>query len=476
MTPLAKRLSWAAAIALACSAAAVYFGTKSPGLYSSPTASRAHLSFLRNVPSWNDAQKPEASFRWLSVNTGLTIHEQSAASLSLKKVRRPKADRETEPVTKLHSVQAGENAEALLDEGRLKLLAIAVHWQNPLAEMVRPQFYDPVSLAPLSASQLTQMGVPDDMLEMKTQAGMPVFRLLFEWDGQVEFNALSLSLYDGRTFAGMGASFSSEAPFLNMEGSHGRFGWVDGVIFLWHDTPLIILLDLPRGTPDRRPLALQGGQSFQFQPESGRPIHIDLLAGGLGKLSLSRTPEARGVADVDVFSIEPSPAPYLVWNSPNSTEGDSTELRVLLTSGGERRFNLRERLFLPMPAAEIERMELNHYPGRQRVRFDISRLPMVPNRRDEIHNLFDVRIPEEMTSISGYWLAGSCQLKHDGDPSDAEISSRADCTLGELTRLFAKKEDYEISVDADTLTMKFDELHPAWWAGIAEWWDEHRPW
>lgn len=311
------------------------------------------------------------------------------------------AVRQTIPQAESNPVSLGDS------EFTLRAFALRIRGR-PEATVWR----DPESLEPVAPQQLLDEGASTPSLRIDEWIDAPVLALLIEAGGDLKFvHAVEPEIFDART----GSKVSFPTDKIETETCLGSWTTVRTRLGIWHDTPLVVAVDVAHEPLD----------SLTVDPDEWR--------------SWRRKAHSFQMAREHVA---------------NQSDPDVKGVGVFLQGGSSCAWfpdaaNSKRETFLEWMRKEgFERVELLRYRKTSVVRFKIAGLPDMPNGR-EIENLFEVRIPKISTEERARIAARAVEL-------DLKVKKWPVRSRNKLTNW----ENYENVSPYELLESHSEKLHP----------------
>lgn len=313
-----------------------------------------------------------------------------------------------------------------------------------------------------------------------------MLRLVFVRDGLAFERITAWRAFDERTHANVSEFLERVEPDNLPE----NLAILDLHVDIWHDTSLLIAVDLPCGKPSETPVQLDDG----FQVNPAPHINFQLLAAAKGPLhNTQRDPdqiylETKNREDLGtVFAYRVFPAAWALQMGLRVQSGDEETILPLL----ESELALAQA---DWPRAEIDETAVLLFPERARALFRLDALPDMPNPRN-LRNLFDVRIPRvqfgefgatgesSLTYLILDTVSGATQTTVDVYGQSPEITRVDDLLTRRFTDVSPREliaEYQERAVDPYVIVsqsdhvMRFHRPEP-WRHRLEQWWYLNKP-
>ncbi|MEM7011916.1 MAG: hypothetical protein AAF585_10580 [Verrucomicrobiota bacterium] len=388
-----RRFAFAFCVLLAAAGVLFWLLKAREPLYASSTAKREDTERLFQL-TWKEflteTPKPTSS---LPVAPELpSVHVLRYPRATLIQMRRNHHQDPRHP-TPVRSIRADDNSVVHLPGDaslRLAAFALSVPSADDPEDLNDPStqqllFREPKELIALSGDQLSEIGVPLSAREVnRAKRWTPMLRLVFVRQGLAFERITSWRAFDERSHANVSEFLERVEP----DDLPDNFAILDLHVDIWHDTSLLIAVDLPCGKASETPIQLSDG--FQIKPEPH--INFQLLAAAKGPLhNAERDPdqiylETETQEDsATIFAYRVFPATWALQMGLHVRSGDEETILPLL----ESELALTQANW---PRAEIDDAKVLLFPERARALFRLDALPEMPNPRN-VRNLFDVRIP-----------------------------------------------------------------------------------
>ncbi len=471
----------------------IWFRVRDP-LYASPTAERedTRVLFARTWEQYTTETPPKTpNLPTFPPDKATATYDPKGVLVNLRGANTIDEMVST-PVTALHADETG--VVQLPGGGQLRLAGYALHvpqagggtYQDTL------QFLRPDTLQPLTANELDELGVSREARETPAPSPnfFPLLRMILVSE-DIPFRRVGVwRVFDDRTHAMVTGAIdlAEDAQAFVM----------DAYLNIWHDTPVVVALELPCGDPQRISVPIDEGA---FEEEIGNQIHFELVAVDEGQV---RKMEKRGMAYyLQTKPDEPVPdvksGTVLIYRISPLIWSHHCAFEVQSQTGVQEQALLREFEVawadVSLPKAEIKEVSLVFLPERARVFFSIAGLPGMPNSR-KTRNLFDVTIPQVVIpeeAISGdsvlpFMLmdivASATQTSLDpmtASPmvqipeEDVSALRYVDVTPRELVEEYRKYVvDPYLRVNRSDLSLQFHRPEP-WDHRLRQWWYLHAP-
>jgi len=466
--------------------------------HSPPTASRAHfhpaalrtvnwfedgkesgLATVRQRP-WNELQAESVRATYLQRPwERLQLVKADGHQVTLRGTPRSPADQEAVFTLPIQVHRADAHNSVTVPGGRLRLVAIAGAWPESLigyefeAPKVPAAYWGPLDGLAMNEAQFA--GPLETM--RPSASGCMHLRLLFEVEGDVPMEGVTLRIFDARTHAVVGARENWEA-YDHVEVRQDRYVAIDLDTGVWHDTPLEVMLDLASGAEQRQAIGPATPQTFTFTGPGQRRIEVTRLL-TRPETYFGRSPKLAG--DTATFPVSHAPfmslgLQFSAWDLGNVLDTDQLYLQSR-SPGGSWPLKGLENVTTP----DGPEMDLVYRPERLRCWFRIAGMPMAPNSREGTRDLLDVRIPGPVERLDYTWLAAIAQLEYE-DPLEFNvlrplIPAPRNRSVRELLQLHARMRGEQVAVDSKKLTLTVRDKGPLlrWLDAAREEWEKRWP-
>jgi len=495
---ITRRMRWAAA-ALAALLMTVLWAAwpwSNREWRSSPTQSRAHLQtgFGYDYPVWetwftHPEFKPPLFV--VSANAGMEPHllpswdvirgkslpspylqeawkeliftKPATGFPTIEGLPRDAKDREQGAKVPVQFHFADEAAQTWKGNGTgLQLAAIGVAYPDGSRNVLPVTFYDPRGMERKEMEDLIPAGLLSDSFQSETYTRLSLF---FRIEGDPEtYQAwgINATFYDGRTFAAIGWEQFPEV----IETAQGHFLVVDAGLLLYHDTPLLVVLNVPEGPPQRQVIDPEKAPAvFTFQ--GPHPFQVRLLGALPGDQSASQTPVASTV-EIKPGTL-PDTAATLYWDFGDLCAADFLELEELNPDG--------TWVWAASLRAEQSRKDgtvqrFSYYPGLQHVCFRLAGMPMLPHRRDAVQDLLDLRPPWNQDTRPYYdEIATAAQLAYVSETSRSTSATSPGnrLSLRDWLKLMEKDQQHVVTIDSRKMELRVKDRPVPWTARFRDW-------
>lgn len=372
-------------VALVLGGITAFFAWKNGSRYfSDPALARQNESYERLFSTNAPPAKPARFFDDISIertNTQVTIRvPEKQLNVGYKDLQIHRAD--------------GTN-RIRVDAGFVSLAAIASAYAAPKTNFdyvieIPGSYYAP-DLSPLPPAQLTNL-VADWERKLEFRGRFPAGKFVFSYTNLSEVKLLDFEVFDARTRMSLTDGGSSSSSDLS------KTFWFAGDIYLWHQTPVEIVVTIATGTT----------QVFSLPPEENAELdydggHLKLIAPlsegmsgwsirsdgrtNVAKLNRASAPSAFAPKASFLFAVWPRAAKLPVDFEFLGADGKALPGYSSSTAGQLLNVSIRAEL------DEVKSIRVKVHPNIHRLVFTIPELPGLPAGNRGVKNLFDVQIP-----------------------------------------------------------------------------------
>lgn len=370
-------------------------------------------------------------------------------------------------------VEADAALRADLGQGVLRVDYLAVGWgmpeegeDNGFALQVPGRFFGP-DLTPFAEADFDRLRITPSQRRLSFRDGYPLLRVGFGLEQSDGFKFLGARVYDGRTQAPLSAGASGH-------GTRGPGFYVDERVSLWHETEVVLVVDVATGPPE----------VFEFPPTPGvRQVFpggaVTLLRASEGSHTSwsSSSTGTRATIDLGFAAGTDVPGCCLVFFCEPDLHPAPFDLEVLgsdgkpLRGGGGPRSG---RIALEQARAsvgDVAAVRLCYYPNQCRAVFRLPRLPGLPEANLAVEDLLAVRVPYARFAqpyALQQWLGDVLQLRLDvrshltASPGAFPLAV-TNVTVGEVFQQWLSRHPAGTSVHWDAAKLEAEiARHPAY--------------
>ena len=290
-------------------------------------------------------------------------------------------------------IESDESGSTESSIGSVRLAAISACWHTGQTDFIQTPYFDPYSLKAVSGNEISELSERFTQLVplYHERPNLVRLRLLFEVENPSQFACGDLTILDANTGFRIGHGVFNYQNHI----SEGKFIAVDAKLRIWHDTPISVFFDIPKGKSIQKDLTIGNTSSIiSFSKPRNTKFHFR----GIGDYQqiLSRTPtERRSLVPLRAGWSDEEATPALVWQAETSLSDEFFRMRMdepsahftwLVTSWHHKHAK-------PIDPSWIgkENLVLEWFPNRERLHFHTNGLPMMPNKG--VTDLLDVEIP-----------------------------------------------------------------------------------